>query len=119
MNRYTIRGATTVESNTYEEIKVKTIELLKEALETNMLRIDDIESIIFTCTEDIDAVYPAKFAREIGLTDASLLCMQEMKVANSLNYCIRILIFLRNNVKLKDVSNIYLHNARNLRKDID
>jgi chorismate mutase len=119
MNRYTIRGATTVESNTYEEIKTKTVELLKDALEKNKLEIDDIESIIFTCTEDIDAVYPAKFAREIGFTDASLLCMQEMKVANSLNYCIRILIFLKNNVKLKDVCNIYLHNASNLRKDID
>jgi chorismate mutase len=50
MNRYTIRGATTVESNTYEEIKTKTIELLKDVLEKNKLEIDDIESIIFTCT---------------------------------------------------------------------
>ncbi|MDW7667593.1 MAG: chorismate mutase [Bacillota bacterium] len=119
MNRYTIRGATTVKENTVEDIRKNTIELLNEVMKENSLEIKDVESIIFTCTEDVDAVYPAKFAREIGFTEISLLCMQEMKVQGSLKKCIRILIFLRNNVKLKDVCNIYLNEAKNLRKDID
>src|SRR6056297_1917668 len=119
MKRYTIRGATTVKENTIEDIRKNTIELLKESMEQNSINIKDVESIIFTCTEDVDAIYPAKFAREIGFTEVSLLCMQEMKVQGSLKKCIRILIFLRNNVKLNDVCNIYLNEARNLRKDID
>ncbi len=119
MKRYTIRGATTVKENTVEDIRNNTIELLNEVMKKNTLEIKDVESIIFTCTEDVNAVYPAKFAREIGFTEVSLLCMQEMKVQGSLKKCIRILIFLRNNVKLKDVYNIYLNEAKNLRKDID
>jgi len=119
MKRYTIRGATTVKENTVEDIKKNTVELLNEVMKKNSIEIEDVESIIFTCTEDVDAVYPAKFAREIGFTEVSLLCMQEMKVQGSLKKCIRILIFLRNNVKLKDVCTIYLNEAKNLRKDIN
>ncbi len=118
MNRYTIRGATTVNYNSEQDIERETITLLKKIFDENYLKNDDIESIIFTCTEDLDSVYPAKFARKIGLTDATLLCMQEMTVKKSLKKCIRVLIFLRNNVKLKNVSNIYLNNAEKLRKDL-
>ncbi len=118
MNRYTIRGATTVSNNNEKDIEKETIYLLEKIFEENSLDSSDIESIIFTCTKDIDAVYPAKFARKIGLTDATLLCMQEMNVKNSLEKCIRVLIFLRNNVKLKNVAHIYLNNAKVLRKDL-
>lgn len=119
MNRYTIRGATTVDNNTVEDIRKETIALLKEALVKNSIKNEDVESIIFTATKDVDQAYPAKYAREIGLTEASLLCMQEMNVAGSLTKCIRILIFLKNNVKLKDVHNIYLKEAKKLRQDIN
>ncbi|MFO7887958.1 MAG: chorismate mutase [Eubacteriales bacterium] len=119
MNRYTIRGAITVKNNNSEDIRRNTIRLLEEAMKENHLEVGDVETIIFTCTKDLDAVYPAKFAREIGFTEASLLCMQEMNVKDSLKKCIRILIFLRNNVKLKDVCNIYLNEAKALRKDIN
>ena len=118
MNRYTIRGATTVNYNREEDIEKETINLLNKIFDENSLKYDDIESIIFTCTKDLDAVYPAKFARKIGLKDVTLLCMQEMAVKNSLEKCIRVLIFLRNNVKLKNVAHIYLNNAKVLRKDL-
>jgi monofunctional chorismate mutase len=118
MNRYTIRGATTVNYNNEENIEEETINLLNKIFDENSLKNEDIESIIFTCTKDLDAVYPAKFARKIGLNDATLLCMQEMNVKDSLEKCIRVLIFLRNNVKLKNVSHIYLNNAETLRKDL-
>ena len=118
MYRYTIRGATTVSNNSIEDIEKETTNLLKEIFKRNSLNNSDIESIIFTCTKDLDAVYPAKFARKMGLTEATLLCMQEMDVKNSLEKCIRVLIFLRNNVKLKNINHVYLNNAEILRKDL-
>ena len=79
-----IRGAITAKNNTSEEILGITENLLKEIIKANNINTDDIISIIFTATKDLDAAYPAVAARKIGITNASLMCMQEMYVVGSL-----------------------------------
>ncbi|HOA98133.1 MAG TPA: chorismate mutase, partial [Acetivibrio saccincola] len=54
-----IRGATTVLNNEKTEILNETKKLLKEIIEKNNLEKDDIISIIFTATKDLNAVFPA------------------------------------------------------------
>ncbi|MBM7581337.1 chorismate mutase [Caldicoprobacter guelmensis] len=112
-----IRGAITVEENTRLEILNKTKKLLSTIIEKNDLCYEDIISIIFTATRDIDAVYPAVAAREMGLTQVPLLCCQEMYVEGSLGKCIRVLI----HVQWADdrvPQHVYLEKAVNLRPDI-
>lgn len=112
-----IRGAITVEKNTRQEILDNTKRLLSAIIDKNSLRYEDIVSVIFTATKDLDAVYPAVAAREMGMTQVPLMCCQEMYVEDSLEKCIRVLI----HAYLDDdrvPHHVYLEKAINLRPDI-
>ena len=58
-----IRGAITLSANTKEEIKCATVELLNEMLSKNEIKTQDISFAIFTLTSDLNADFPAKYAR--------------------------------------------------------
>ena len=83
-----IRGATTVESNNEKLILLETKALLKEIISHNKLESDQIISIFFTMTADLNKVFPARAARQLGLKDTPLMCSQEIDVPNSLAFCI-------------------------------
>ena len=59
-----IRGAISVDNNTIDDIKNATIELLNEMITKNNIKTEDISFAIFTLTSDLNAAFPAKFARE-------------------------------------------------------
>lgn len=113
-----IRGATTAEKNNREDILQATRELLGKILDSNKLEIDDITSILFTCTKDLTAVYPAVAARDLNITQAALMCMQEMYVEGSLPMCIRVMLTCQCDKKQSEVRHIYLREAKKLRPDI-
>lgn len=114
----TVRGAITVKENKKTEVLSKTRAMLSSILKENNINNEDILSILFTATSDIDCVYPAVSAREIGITQASLMCMQEMSVKGSLEKCIRVMLTAESNLKQKDVKHIYLEGASSLRPDL-
>ena len=87
-----IRGATTVEVNEAEAILNATAELLEQIVAANDVCEEDVVSVIFTMTPDLDAVYPAVAARQLGWTHTALICTQEMAIAGSLPRCIRVLV---------------------------
>ena len=110
-----IRGATTVESNSESAIKDATVELLSEMVKQNDIDIEKVSHIIFTLTKDINAAFPAKFARlDLGFKDTAMMCFNEIDVPNALDMCLRVLIVLNceDNFKPKFV---YLKGAQNLR----
>lgn len=112
---FTIRGATTVEKNTEEEIRLRSLELYDEIVKINNLEPKDFESMIFTCTNDIDEAYPSKFVRkERNLDDCTFMNLGELNVKGSLRLCIRVLIFLNRNLENK-VRHVYLHGAKDLK----
>lgn len=113
-----IRGAITVDKNEREEVLSKTKEMLEEIFLRNNLKNEDIVSIVFTATKDIDSVYPAVAARGLGLTDAALMCVQEMYVEGSLKMCIRVMVTAENDMKQKDAKHVYIGGAKVLRPDI-
>ena len=97
-----IRGATTAE-NTKDGIVGAAEELLQEILKANKLGIDQVISILFTATADLDAAYPAVAARNLGMAHAALMCVQEMRVVGSLPRCVRVQVAADiKNVKQKD-----------------
>ena len=113
-----IKGAITIEENTKENILENTSLLLKEIIHKNNINIDDIISITFTATDDIDAAYPAVAARNLNITKAALLCFQEMKVIDSLKMCIRVMLLVRSSKSQDQVHHVYLKNAVVLRPDL-
>jgi monofunctional chorismate mutase len=113
-----IRGATTIENDTAQELLSGASELLLEIINANNLKIDNIIAIFFTCTRDLTSTYPAKAARDIGITHASLMCLQEMHVVNSLEKCIRICIFYEDNITIDEIKHVYMNSATSLRPDL-
>jgi chorismate mutase len=111
-----IRGATSVSANTKEEIVSATRELLSEIQEKNQLGINDIASIIFTSTDDLNAEFPAAAARELGWNDTPLLCSREINVPGSLPRCIRILLLANIDKPQKEIKHVYLREAVSLRR---
>ena len=113
-----IRGATTVENNNKTEILEATKELISQVMVSNLVDIDQIISITFTCTKDLDQVYPAAAARELGIVDAALMCMAELYVEGSMSMCIRLKMDIETNMRQSELKHIYLRNAKSLRPDI-
>lgn len=118
MNCFVIRGAITVASNTKEEILEGAKELLGQIIADNDLAQDEIIQVLFTATKDLDQVYPAVGAREMGITDAALMCMQEMYVEGSLEKCIRVAVLCQGKLNQKTVKHCYLKEAQKLRPDL-
>lgn len=113
-----LRGAITVENNIREDILEGTTLLLKEIIVRNSLITDDMISVIFTATPDLNAVFPAVAARELGITNVSLLDMQELYVPGSLPKCIRILLHFNTEKKNNELKHVYLRGAAVLRPDL-
>ena len=113
-----IRGAITVKNNNEDDIKDASQKLITKMLEKNEINEEEIVSIVFTATEDLDKLYPAAAIREIGFTYIPLMCYQEMKVENSLNKCIRAMIYINKNIELDKIRHVYLKKAKSLREDL-
>lgn len=114
-----IRGAITVDANTPEDIKKAAVILLTEMLIKNQIRNEDISHVIFTMTTDLDAAFPAKFAREeLGWDFVPMVCFNELKVKDSLQMCLRALIVINTDKKQNEIFHIYLKGAKVLRPDI-
>lgn len=135
-----IRGAITVDGNSKEALKDATLELLSEMFKMNNISfeknlpphpcplpwgegvpttaylIDNISHIIFTTTNDLNAEFPAKFAREdMGLKNTAMMCFHELDVPNSLPLCLRVLIVINCEEDFTPQF-VYLKGASNLRK---
>ncbi len=111
-----IRGAITVESNTSEALESATNELLKEIIKINNLKTENISHVIFTTTKDLNAQFPAKFARlNFNWDKVAMMCFHELDVPNSLPKCLRILI-VYNCEENFEPQFVYLKDASNLRR---
>jgi chorismate mutase len=113
-----IRGAVSVDANTAAAIDAAVRRLLTQIVSVNDVAVDDLASVIFTATPDLDAAYPARTARALGWTHVPLLCMQEMAVAGSLPRCVRVLIHWNTERPPGAIHHVYLGKARRLRPDL-
>jgi chorismate mutase len=113
-----IRGAICVDINDAGAIVAATRELLERIVAANSVAVDDVASVIFTATPDLDAAYPARAARDMGWANVPLLCVQEMAVAGSLAHCIRVLVLWNTDRLADQIRHVYLGEARALRPDL-
>jgi chorismate mutase len=113
-----VRGATTVEHNTREELLKATQQLLALMIRQNEIEHEDVASAIFTTTPDLNAEFPALAARQLGWLDVPLLCTHEISVPGSLARCVRILIHWNTSKPLAEIHHVYIREAARLRPDL-
>ena len=113
-----VRGATTVDENDVQAILRATTELLRRIIDANEMAEQDVASVFFTVTSDLDAICPAVAARQMGWTRTALLCLQEMTVPGGLPHCIRVLVHWNTERSIDQIHHVYLGQARQLRPDL-
>lgn len=112
-----IRGATTTETNTAEDIHEATTEMVRTLLTLNDLSTESIVSIFFTTTSDLNATFPAVAARELGLDQVPLMCAHEMDVPGALDMTIRALVHVNTEKAASEIKHVYLKRAIELRPE--
>lgn len=113
-----LRGATTIDADTPEQIEERIIVLLSELFDRNDIHHDDLISIVFTATSDINSAFPAAAARSFGLGDIPLLCAQELDIEGGMPLCLRVLIHLTTERGRDELHHVYLEGAQGLRDDL-
>ncbi len=113
-----IRGATVVEADDRELILEATRELLEALVLANDIAVDDIASIMFTMTPDLQSTYPAQAARWLGWENTPLLGALETAVPGGLPRCVRVLMHVNTDRAPADIKHIYLREAQTLRPDL-
>ena len=112
-----IRGATTVERNTAEDIFEATRELLAAIVDANEIDVDDVASAIFTTSPDLNATFPAVAARDFGWDSVALICTHEMGVPGALERVIRVLVHYNTEKPAREIRHVYLRRATQLRPE--
>lgn len=112
-----IRGATTADDNSSQEILKATRQMLALMIRMNGIQKEDIASVFFTVTPDLNAEFPALAARQLGWMDVPLICCYEIAVPGSLGRCVRVLVMWNTDKRADEISHVYIKDAANLRPD--
>jgi chorismate mutase len=113
-----LRGATTLDADTTEQVLERVQALMRELLDRNGIDHDDIVSIVFTATDDIHSMFPATAARSLGLGDVPLLCARELEITGGTPMCVRVLMHLTSELPRSALHHVYLEGARGLNDDL-
>ena len=119
MRLFGIRGATGAE-NTKESVISNVGQMFSQLAEENNLKSEDIVSIQFTITADLNQMNPAAALRRgnppIDVSRVPLFCSQEPEIEGSPEKMIRVLIttYLEDDAKVVPV---YINGGEKLRPD--
>ncbi len=114
-----VKGATTTEGDSADDILNATEQLLGALINEHGSDQDDVAAVQFTTSPDLVAEFPAVAARErFGWTEAPLMCGHEMARPDALERCIRILILWNTDKAQDEIKHAYLNDAAKLRPDL-
>lgn len=115
-----LRGATTLDTDSRDEVLSRTAELLGALLERNALTTDDVVSLLFTATGDIRSEFPAAAVRAAGISDVPMLCARELEISggSGIPLCVRVMAHVESSRPRADLRHVYLRGARQLRSDL-
>jgi len=113
-----VRGATVAIANEADAILAATRELLLAIRDANpSMQTEDVASILFTVTGELDAVYPAQAAHQLKWSGIPLICAREIPVPGGLPNCIRVMLHWNTDLPQGEIRHIYLKEAAKLRPD--
>jgi len=114
---FALRGAVQCE-NKEDDIITHVTSMYDELLKSNRLEEDDIVSVIFSVTNDLNAISPCTALRRANRAGGSmaLFASQEPEIKNSLERTVRVIIhcYLEEDSK---PNHVYLNGAEVLRPD--
>lgn len=113
-----LRGATTLEEDTTEQMEERVSTLLDTLMSRNAIAPEDIVSVFFTATDDISSTFPATAARNFGLDNVPLLGAQELAVTDALPLCVRVLLHFYTTKSPSELRPAYLEGTIALRADL-
>jgi chorismate mutase len=113
-----LRGAVQVDGNERAAILARTAELVTEVMDRNRLTPDEVISVVFTATGDLNAEFPALAARKLGFQEVPLLCCTEISVPGSMPRVVRLLMHIETDLARAQLQHVYLGGAAALRQDI-
>ena len=115
-----LRGATTLDVDTREEVLERTSEMLMRLLERNGLDSDSIVSLLFTATEDIHSEFPAAAVRAAGISDVPMICARELAITggSGIPLCVRVMAHVETDRARTELRHVYLRGAKQLRSDL-
>lgn len=119
-----MRGATGAE-NTKESISRNVCEMCLEIVKKNSLRPEDIVSVQFTQTRDLDEMNPAAALRkgqsEFDFSSVPLFCSQEPEIKNSPRKMVRVLFTVYfdecESKNAEKIRHVYINGGEKLRPD--
>lgn len=113
-----IRGATTLEADTPDQVRERVLALVSAVFERNDLAVDDVISLVVTATDDIRSAHPATAARAWGLADVPILGARELQIDGGLGLCVRFLLHVETDKARAEVQHVFLEGAVVLRPDL-
>jgi len=115
-----LRGATTIDEDTPQQITERVGSLLEAMFERNDVALDDVISIVFNATDDVRSLFPATGARRVlpGLSDVPLMNCRELDIEGALPRCIRVLAHVYTGRARNDLRHVFLEGATVLRPDL-
>ncbi len=113
-----LRGATTVDDDTPDQVQQRVVALLEEMFSRNEIDHDQLVSLVFTATDDVRSAFPATAARSIGLGDVPMLCARELDIVGGTPRCIRVMAHLDTTLGRHELRHVYLEGAAGLRDDL-
>lgn len=114
---YALRGAVQADRNDRESILAATDALIRELIARNEVEPERMISCILTCTDDLDAEFPAVAARALGLGDVPLLCTREIDVPGAMERVIRTMVHYYAPAA-HEPQHVYLGETHRLRADL-
>lgn len=113
-----VRGAIQVAANERAEILDAAEELMHAVIRANRIRPENVASVFFTVTGDLNAVFPAEVRSRIGWSQVPFLCAQEIPVPGSLERVLRVLVLFECELRQDEIQHQYLGAAEILRLDL-
>lgn len=115
-----LRGATTLDADTREQVLARTAEMLDELMQRNGLSTTDMVSLLLTATDDVRSEFPAAAVRAAGISDVPMICARELDITggSGVPLCIRVMAHVYTERAREDLRHVYLHGASQLRSDL-
>ena len=120
MGLVAIRGATTVNVDSAEEIKAASLEMIKQIIEKNNIKPEaDIVMLFLTMTSDLTSLNASSAIRQgMGWQHIPFFTSQEPQIDGMLARCVRLLVQCNLPVEQAEVKHVYLGEAANLSPDL-
>jgi len=114
-----LRGATTLDADSADQMAERVPELMLELLGRNDIGSDDVISVLFVSTPDITCLHPATAVRgRMAFDDVPMTGAQELDVPGSVELCVRVMMHIETERDRADLKHVYLHGAVVLRPDL-